>query len=167
MDDADYLKVIETQLGEVPQWLRYFAVTEGLREGCPDCSAKIGDIHLEGCDWARCQVCGFQRLSCDCEDGDGDVWIGICAPESHKICYEENLWCRDLIETEGDRVMEPGDFQKQMDGELKIRWHVPCERDDEGAHADLNRAAMVMHHRGEGNGCVSPKCFEEDDDDAP
>lgn len=27
----------------------------------------------------------------------------------------------------------------------RVRWHVPCERDDVGARADLNRAAVLVH----------------------
>ena len=75
---AALLLLIEERLGEIPEWLQYFAEKEGLRESCLDCAAKIGDTHYEGCDWARCQVCGYQRLSCDCESGGRCLDWNLC-----------------------------------------------------------------------------------------
>jgi hypothetical protein len=49
----------------------------------------------------------------------------------------------------------------QLHGRTRILWHQPCGRDDEGAHADLNRAAIMLSKRGEGNGCVSPKTLRD------
>lgn len=48
-------------------------------QGCPDCSAVVGEPHLVMCDVARCLECGCQRYSCDCESvsGEGDVWDGL------------------------------------------------------------------------------------------
>ena len=44
---------------------------------CNDCGVKPGEIHEEGCDVARCTTCGGQRLGCDCEEENEDVWTGI------------------------------------------------------------------------------------------
>ena len=48
-------------------------------DACPDCAVDPGELHDDGCDVARCTVCGFQRISCDHEDTDvgwGQVWTG-------------------------------------------------------------------------------------------
>ena len=43
---------------------------------CFDCAAAPGERHDEGCAVARCTVCGFQRIACDCEGGQPTVWTG-------------------------------------------------------------------------------------------
>jgi hypothetical protein len=48
-------------------------------EHCPDCQACPGDSHKDGCDVARCTVCGWQRISCDHGNtglGWGAIWTG-------------------------------------------------------------------------------------------
>ena len=80
---------------------------------CPDCGVIPGRKHQEGCDVARCKTCGGQRLGCDCEDGDGDVWDGVWpgtieALEQRLICcwdYERD-WMADLNELARRRVMK-------------------------------------------------------------
>lgn len=59
---------------------------------CHDCGVSPGEAHLEGCDTARCLKCNGQYLSCDCEDGYGDVWDGMWpgtmyAYENRLVCY--------------------------------------------------------------------------------
>lgn len=34
---------------------------------CPDCSAKIGEYHLDCCDVEQCPICSLQAISCDCD----------------------------------------------------------------------------------------------------
>lgn len=79
-----------------PQWL-----LDGLMEevkksstrACPDCAVPVGKPHLEGCDVARCHACGGQRLSCDCEESEDDIWTGFWP--GIKECYEQKLVCFD------------------------------------------------------------------------
>ena len=58
---------------------------------CHDCGVKPGERHQEGCDVARCTSCKGQRLSCDCEDGEPEIWTGIWP--GYKECYEKKLIC--------------------------------------------------------------------------
>jgi hypothetical protein len=44
---------------------------------CHDCNAEPNKEHLDGCDVARCSICGGQLLSCSCEDGQPDIWYGL------------------------------------------------------------------------------------------
>ena len=80
---------------------------------CPDCSVIPGKRHREICDVARCTTCGGQRLSCDCEDGEPDVWDGIWpgtieALEQRLICCWDNSqdWIADLNELARRKVMK-------------------------------------------------------------
>jgi hypothetical protein len=33
---------------------------------CPECGAKPGETHQDGCDVERCRMCGHQSISCKC-----------------------------------------------------------------------------------------------------
>jgi hypothetical protein len=56
---------------------------------CPDCGVFPGEYHQEYCDIARCQKCGCQALSCDCEDKGKDIWDGLWP--GTKKCYENKF----------------------------------------------------------------------------
>ena len=80
---------------------------------CHDCGVIPGQKHHEGCDVARCTTCGGQRLSCDCEEENEDVWDGIWpgtieALEQRLICCWDNdrNWMADLNELARRRVMK-------------------------------------------------------------
>lgn len=62
---------------------------ESFNAKCPDCGAKPKEHHIEGCDVARCTSCGHQRLSCDCKDGEPEVWSGVWP--GIKECYDQKL----------------------------------------------------------------------------
>lgn len=60
-------------------------------EPCPDCGAKVGEIHRDGCDIEPCPACGRQFLSCDCEtDLPPLPWEGQMPGESD--CERLGLW---------------------------------------------------------------------------
>jgi len=59
---------------------------------CHDCGVEPGEAHTEGCDTARCKICGGQRLQCDCEGGDGDIWTGMW-PGTEEA-YKLRLLCK-------------------------------------------------------------------------
>jgi hypothetical protein len=60
---------------------------------CPDCDAKPGELHHDGCDVERCSVCGGQRLGCLCEGHDSQFsrWTGVWPGEA-----ESNFLGMDL-----------------------------------------------------------------------
>src|SRR4030043_411984 len=64
-------------------------------KACHDCGVSPGEVHIPGCDTARCLVCGGQRLSCECPEddtnGDGDIWTGLWPGTIE--CYEYGLVC--------------------------------------------------------------------------
>lgn len=35
---------------------------------CHDCGAKLGEFHHDNCDMEECPCCGFQLISCDCNN---------------------------------------------------------------------------------------------------
>lgn len=46
---------------------------------CPDCGVLPNSPHVDGCDVARCLLCGYQRISCEHEDNEGgwgQIWTG-------------------------------------------------------------------------------------------
>lgn len=65
-------------------------------DNCHDCQVFVGEPHEEGCDVARCSVCGGQRLQCEgdqaCAAGDGGVWTGEWPGDLE--CREFDLWSK-------------------------------------------------------------------------
>lgn len=113
---------------------------------CPDCGIMPGGLHHLGCDVERCAKCGGQALSCDycTEEGEEiDIshrerwtgeWPGVIE------CRELGFWCQDVYKDTGLPVKKD-DYHRALDAH-NIKFHVPCEAGDEGAHEDLNRFAI-------------------------
>ncbi len=60
---------------------------------CPDCQVNPSEQHLDWCDVGRCTKCGGQRLGCDCEEGENDIWDGYWS--GTKECFDKKyvaLW---------------------------------------------------------------------------
>lgn len=90
---------------------------ENLRP-CYDCDVPPGTPHLDGCDVARCTVCGWQRLGCDhgiSDEGRGEIWTGLW-PGTEE-CEEYDLWSY-----------------------FGPPW-IPCSKDHPSASHDLNTLA--------------------------
>jgi hypothetical protein len=93
------------------------------KTSCPDCGVDPGQRHLEGCDVARCSMCGVQLLSCEKHlDAAPDVWTGHWPGVLE--CEERGWYTR---------------FDSSRGG-----W-TPCSKDDPGAIPDLNRWTYFRH----------------------
>lgn len=92
----------------------------GVREHCPDCGVSIGEKHKPHCDIERCPACGFQFLSCGCDEEDLEdlpriPWTGE---------FPGKAECREY-----------GFYAKMVPGS---GW-VSCPKDDPEATEHLNR----------------------------
>jgi hypothetical protein len=116
---------------------------------CPDCGVVPGLQHEEGCDVARCVLCGFQDLGCGYQS-DGllfcsrtdepkpaetmqtwtGVWPGI------EECQEFGWFFRWTVfyDPESGYVREPLPHEVPNTGDS-----LPCEYNDPHASEDLNR----------------------------
>lgn len=60
-----------------------------------------------------------------------------------KECRELGLWCRTL-HPDGTPVTKENPITDEERLSGKVQWHVPCEKDDEGATEDLNRLCLCQ-----------------------
>lgn len=59
-------------------------------QSCPECGTPVGKPHRDNCEMERCSVCGFQRLSCDCEGHNSAMaaWTGEWpSPPTHRAIH--------------------------------------------------------------------------------
>lgn len=91
---------------------------EQAKRDCPDCGAKAGHLHKDGCDVERCPECGGQMQSCGCDvqaNGKRLPWSGE---------WPGDMACREF-----------GWYAKFVPGQ---GWQ-PCSKDDPQARPDINR----------------------------
>jgi hypothetical protein len=135
------------------------------QDDCPDCGAKVGREHKNGCDVERCVLCGGQAISCGCVykvNGMDTNTLQKKHPDIYKNGATEKMLERLAEEEEkyGGRfiwdgwwpgVKEANEFGwysrwvdretgKPIDFDMKRpgTW-ARCAATDPGAGADLNR----------------------------
>ena len=89
---------------------------------CHDCGVKIGKLHKQGCDVARCTICGAQLLMCKHYPEGNSVWSGIMSLEYYILCEALDL-----------------PFVKWVEGK---GW-VETTRDDPDGSYDANKGSVV------------------------
>lgn len=106
---------------------------------CPDCGVTPGQQHHEGCDVARCVVCGMQQLQCNPRREHGlaganlppmQTWTGQWPGDAE--CREFGWYARWTITTEysPDGLPDSGNS-------------IPCPAEHPHARLDLNRLAYA------------------------
>jgi hypothetical protein len=83
---------------------------------CPDCGVEVGQAHIDddldgGCDIARCQMTGLQRLMCDLEHDCGqDRWTGWWPglPECERLGWMLAPGLPDLNRLYAQATWDPG-----------------------------------------------------------
>jgi len=68
-------------------------------EICHDCDARANEFHQDGCDVERCAECGFQKITCGCENVETRMpwtgeWPGL------KECREYGFFVK-IVEGQG------------------------------------------------------------------
>ncbi len=111
---------------------KYIPYTVSLRS-CGDCAALPGYEHGEGCDVARCPLCGIQRLQCykHSRSTKPSIWTGIWPGKIE--CVEHNLWVKEVT-----RPDPSGVFPYRH-----VRWE-KVTRDDPDAIPDLNELMRLF-----------------------
>src|SRR5215211_6963077 len=67
---AFYVRVREQETGQPYQPHNWTKDHQGNPKNCHDCGTPPGGLHHPGCDVERCPFCGWQVISCDCEDAE-------------------------------------------------------------------------------------------------
>ncbi|MFA7264794.1 MAG: hypothetical protein WC054_00540 [Candidatus Nanopelagicales bacterium] len=135
-------------------------MTLGEKTNCPDCGVEPGSRHVDGCDVARCVICGGQAFchGDEIEEKDGS-FILMCENVFEPIPEENQIWtgwwpgieeCEEFgwfsrwtlyVHFDGtDFHSSPspiGDETKPTSGPS-----VACSPDHPFAHHDLNRLIM-------------------------
>ena len=73
-------------------------------------------------------------------DSKRERWSGYWPGELE--CWALGFLCRDF-HRDGRPVTQDNPISSDEIRQGSIKWHTPCEREDEGAHADLNRWALA------------------------
>lgn len=136
--------------------------TESMRN-CPDCSAKPGHCHSEGCDVEQCSVCGWQRLLCTCEGHDpafarwSGIWpgkaeaiaLGIDLNEFAKRKYNEIFWVKPKTSRNGEITNSYG-LSNALTGMAKHegwmtddQWQIG-KNDDGSVYCCANKERQIM-----------------------
>jgi hypothetical protein len=107
------------------------AKEKSVGDKCPDCQAKVGELHKSNCDVERCSFCGGQALQCFYENSHDEL----------------ECECRRKLVTDTDRIPWDGEWPGKKECQeynfwskmVKGRGWVRCEKDDPEASEDLNR----------------------------
>lgn len=147
------MPLTKAQIREKLPWIAEIEKFEAreIQETCHDCNAGLGETHHPNCDVPRNTKTGIQRLQSPEEEDFQEVWVGVMYPFALKIAMEEELFCRDIFIEDGEesimREFSMDKWTKNREGKAKILWHQPCQKDDEGAHIDVNRAMDLFLER--------------------
>lgn len=124
------------------------STTEMQKTVCPDCGVEPGQQHEEGCDVARCVLCGAQDLGCGYHDDEDDL---VRCSNTHEPLPAETMekwtgvWpgiveCREFGWY--SRWTEFSGYDNS-DGIPDTGPSVPCAADHPHAHEDLNRLNLA------------------------
>lgn len=130
-----------------------------IEKRCPDCQVRPGEMHLAGCDVARCPLCKGQLLSCSCVyevNGLDPATLEQTRPDVYHNGATEEMWTKFDAEVKKRGSYEPwtGEWPGYAECREKgwfcqdgfgpdTRWgsFCPCPPDAHGARPDLNRLA--------------------------
>lgn len=73
------------------QYLLDAILKDQYRETCPDCGAKVGEVHDPCCDFCTCPLTGQQRMGCLCSHCIDLKWQGnsdmsLYAYKNRRLC---------------------------------------------------------------------------------
>lgn len=119
---------------------------------CPDCGAKPGKNHKDGCDVERCARCGGQTISCGCIYEANDMPLATLERDYPDVYHNgptNEMFERWEREWGGRRLPWSGEWPGKSEcRELgfwckwsKTGW-VRCSADDPESLEDLNRLVV-------------------------